>query len=146
MPTGNGSPKKTRVKRSLHLKIPIKAISTNKLYSGRKVRSYVYKNYRKQVLQFLDDNYSTPVSLTGNLVMELEVGFSSPLSDASNSVKGIEDCISEYYGFNDRQIVTIVIHKYIVDKGKEYTHIKLKKTRKIIDKRKAKRGAKKRNG
>lgn len=144
MPTGNGSPTKRTKKRSLDLKLPIKAISTNKLYAGRKHRSYIYKNYRKQVFQFLDDNYSFPVSLKGNLVLELEVGFSSPLNDASNSVKGIEDCIAEYYGFNDRQIVTIVIHKYLVDKGREYTHLKLKRTRKVIDKRIKKRGGSKR--
>jgi Holliday junction resolvase RusA-like endonuclease len=123
------------LKRSLDLKIPIKAISTNKLYGGKKVRSWYYKKYRKQIFQFLSDNYGDPVSLKGNLVMEMEVGFSSPLNDASNSIKGIEDCIAEYYVFNDRQIVTIRVDKFLVDKGAEYTHVKLKGTKKNIDRR-----------
>lgn len=122
-------------KRSLDLKIPIKAISTNKLYGGKKVRSWYYKKYRKEVFQFLKANYDDKVSLTGNLVLELEVGFSSPLNDASNSIKGIEDCIAEYYAFNDRQIVTIVVNKFLVNKGEEYTLVKLRKTRKNIDRR-----------
>lgn len=126
---------KRRKRRSLDLKIPIKAISTNKLYGGKKVRSWYYKKYRKQIFRFLDDNYRDEVSLTGNLTMELEVGFSSTLNDASNSIKGVEDCIAEYYKFNDRQIVSIKVDKYLVNKGKEYTLVKIKKTRKNIDRR-----------
>lgn len=122
-------------KRSLNLKIPIKAISTNKLYSGQKRRSYHYKKYRKEVFKFLKDNYNEGVCLKGNLKLEMEVGFSSPLSDLSNSIKGIEDCISAFYFFNDRQIVEIKMSKFRVDKGDEFVNLKIKQTRKDIDRR-----------
>ena len=128
MPRGNGNVRRKRMRRSLELRIPIKPISTNKLYSGRKVRSVYYRKYRKEIFQFLQDNAPDPVSLQGNLTLELEVGFSSPLSDLSNSLKGVEDCIAEFYKFNDRQVVSIVANKYLVNKGEEYTVIRIKKT------------------
>lgn len=135
MPTGNGSVRKIAKKRSLKLRIPIKAISTNKLYGGKKVRSWFYKKYRKEIFEYLGANYPDPVCLGGNLTLEMEVGFSSPLSDASNSIKGVEDCISEFYAFNDRQIVSIKVDKYLVNKGEEFTNIVVKKTKKNIDRR-----------
>ena len=139
MPKGNGNVRRGRKKRTLDLKIPIKAISTNKLYSGKKMRSWYYKKYRKEIFKFLQANYPDPVTLSGNLVLDMEVGFSSPLSDASNSIKGVEDCVSEFYNFNDRQIVRIVCEKYLVHKGDEYTHIRIRGTRKSYDKRRGKR-------
>jgi len=135
MPTGNGNVKKKRKKRSLDLKIPIKAISTNKLYGGKKTRSWYYRKYRKQIFQYLGEHCPDPVCLSGNLTLQMDVGFSSPLSDASNSIKGVEDCISEFYTFNDRQIVTIHVDKWLVNKGEEFTHIRIKKTKKNIDRR-----------
>lgn len=123
------------MRKTLDLKLPFKAFSTNDLYAGRKVRSYKYKNFRKAVLQYLEDNYEQKVDLKGNLALSLEIGYSSPLSDASNGIKGIEDVVSEYFKFNDRQIVTIVIDKYLVSKGSEYMHLKVKKTTRNIDRR-----------
>ena len=123
------------VRRSIDLKIPYPALSTNKMYGGRKHRSFHYKKYRKDVFKFLKDNYPDPVSLSGNLVMTMEVGFSSPLSDTSNAIKCTEDCLAEYFKFNDRQIVTIKITKCLVNKGSEYTKVKINKTKKDIDRR-----------
>lgn len=122
-------------RKRIAVELPIKAISTNKLYSGKKVRSWFYKKYRKEVFQFLDSNANFKADMTGNLVVDLEVGFSSPLSDCSNAIKGIEDCIAEYYGFNDRQVVSVHIDKYLVSKGYEYTKIIVRRTKKNIDRR-----------
>jgi hypothetical protein len=122
-------------RKTVNVKIPIKAISTNRLYAGVKRRSGVYKGYRAQVLKWLEENCPYTVDFPKNMVLTMEVGFSSPLSDASNAVKGIEDVVAEYFGFNDRQIVTVHIDKYLVDKGSEYTHIKLRSTNKNIDRR-----------
>lgn len=122
-------------KRSVSLQLPFKPFSTNKLYFGRKVRSTAYKNFRDEVLQFLSDNYDSNVSLDGNLVMSLEAGFSSPLADLSNCVKSIEDIVAEYFGFNDKKIVSIKMDKYLVNKGSEYMVLKINKTKKDIDRR-----------
>lgn len=131
------------MRKTIDLSLPFKAFSTNDLYQGRKVRSYKYKTFRKNVLTFLEENYEQRVDLKGNLSMSLEIGYSSPLSDASNGIKGIEDVVAEYFKFNDRQIVTILIEKYLVDKGKEYMRLKIRKTTKDIDKRTKKRRIKK---
>jgi len=123
------------IKRTLHLDIPFPALSTNKLYGGRKHRSFHYKKYRKDIFKFLKDNYPDPVNLKGNLVLTMEVGFSSSLSDLSNSVKGIEDCIASFYNFNDRQIISIRLEKYLVNKGDEYIKLKLRGSKRDIDRR-----------
>ena len=123
------------MKKSIQLALPFKAFSTNDLYAGRKVRSFKYKNFRKVVLDFLNKNYEQRVDLAGNLVLTLEIGYSSPLSDASNGIKGIEDVVSEYFKFNDKQIVTLHVDKFLVDKGQEYMTLKIVKTTKDIDRR-----------
>jgi Holliday junction resolvase RusA-like endonuclease len=124
------SPKKTR----FYVELPTKPISTNNLYRGKKVRSYDYKKYRAETFKFLGTR-EEEYDLTGNLYLELEVGYSSPLSDLSNGIKGLEDVLTEYLGFNDRQVVTLVMNKFLVDKGSEYTLVTLRKTRKLVDKR-----------
>lgn len=123
------------IRRSLSLEIPYPALSTNMMYSGRKVRSYYYKRFRKDIFKFLSVSYPDPVSLKGNLVLSMEVGFSSPLSDLSNAIKSTEDVLAEYFSFNDRMIVSIKMNKYLVNKGSEYMIIKINKTNKNIDRR-----------
>lgn len=135
MPRGNGEVKRARVKRSIEVFLPVKALSTNKLYSGRKVRSWHYKRFRKQVFKILDTYDKENLRLSGNLKLKLEVGFSSPLSDLSNAIKSVEDVIAEWIGFNDKQIVSIEMEKYLVNKGSEYMRVQLSKTNKNIDKR-----------
>lgn len=114
--------------------IPFAAISTNRLYTGRKRRSWQYEQYRKQVLEYLALNYN-PLPLEGNLELYMDVGFSSSLSDCSNSVKGIEDIVAEFNGFNDKKIIHMEVNKYLVDKGKEFVTIELKESEKDYDRR-----------
>jgi Holliday junction resolvase RusA-like endonuclease len=130
---GPGSPKKKR-KDSYSITIPIKALSVNKLYSGQKTRSWHYKKFRKKVFQLLNGSCKS-VDLSGNLQLTMEIGFSSPLSDLSNGIKGIEDLISEYLGINDRQVFVLHAEKYLVNKGDEYIQIRLHRLRKNFDRR-----------
>lgn len=132
MPKGNGSPRKHTRKQSIKLYLPVPALSTNKMYSGRKTRSWHYKKFRKQVFALLKDE-SKHVDLSGNLQLSMDVGFSSPLSDLSNAQKSIEDIIAEYFEFNDRQIVSIKLEKFLVNKGDEFMRIILKKSKRDID-------------
>lgn len=128
-----GSGKKTRRKQHVSVDLPVPALSTNKLYKGIKQRSHFYEIFRKKVLTYLEENYDNNVNLNGNLALSMEVGFSSPLSDLSNAIKGVEDVLCEYFGFNDRQIVYIEMSKKLVKKGSEYMKIHLKKSRRRID-------------
>ena len=123
----------------LKIHLPYKAISTNQLYSGHKNISAAYKKFKKEVGLYLLANYSKPVKLDGNLVLTMEVGFSSSLADCSNAIKGCEDSLAEHFGFNDKQIVTVHVDKFLVDRGLEYMSIKISKTKKNIDRR-SKRG------
>ena len=137
MPNGNGSPVRTRLKRRVDLRIDEPALSTNKLYSGRKRRSYHYKAFRKKVFNELHRQLNGHTyKLNGNLKLEMTVGFSSSLSDLSNSIKGIEDVLTEYLGFNDRQIVSIELNKVLVNKGDEFMDITIRKINRNIDLRK----------
>ena len=99
--------------RMLKIQLPYRAISTNKLYLGAKVVSPEYKRFKRDIGLYLVANYPKPVDLKGNLVMTLEVGLSSSLADGSNTVKGIEDSLAEHFKFNDKQIVTTHIEKYL---------------------------------
>lgn len=129
MPKGNGNIKRARKKTSIKIKLPVKALSTNKIYGGRKRRSYHYKNYRRLVLNMLKDYDKKVYDLDGNLCMTMDVGFSSPLSDLSNAIKATEDLIAEYFSFNDRFVVEIHMRKFLVHKGEEFIHIDLKRSR-----------------
>lgn len=131
--TGNGSPPR-RKKQNIDVVLHLPALSTNKLYAGVKRRSHHYKTYRKRVFKILNE-YDSNVNLKGNLSLYLEVGFSSPLSDLSNAIKGLEDLLCEYFRFDDRQIVHIEMNKFLVNKGEEYIKAQVKKSRKNIDRR-----------
>lgn len=135
MPAGNGSPVRTRVKRRVDVRIDCPALSTNKLFSGRKRRSYHYKDFRRKVFKILREELKDTYKLTGNLKLTMTVGFSSKLSDLSNSIKAIEDILCEYLNFDDRQIVVIELHKFIVPKGEEYMDITIHKVKRNIDMR-----------
>jgi len=129
MPKGNGSPRKIKKRTSIKIKLPVKALSVNQIYGGRKRRSYQYKNYRRLVLNLLKEYDKKIYNLDGNLNMTMDVGFSSPLSDLSNAIKAIEDIVAEYFSFNDRMIVEIHMRKFLVHKGDEFIQIDLKKSR-----------------
>ncbi len=129
MGKGNGNIRRVRKRTSVKIKLPVKALSTNKIYGGRKRRSYHYKNYRRLVLGLLKEYDKKIYNLDGNLSLTMDVGFSSPLSDLSNAIKATEDLIAEYFSFNDRFVVEIHMRKFLVHKGNEFINIDLKKSR-----------------
>ena len=127
--------KKSRAKRRVDLKIPYPALSTNKLFSGQKHRSHYYRKFRGKIFSWLEEESKDKYALTGNLRLVMIVGFSSSLSDLSNSVKAIEDILAEYFKFNDRQIVEMHLFKRLVHRGEEYMKISITKVNKNIDDR-----------
>ena len=135
---GNGSPKKRKSRKALSLYIPIKPLSTNKMYSGRKRRSIYYKQFSREVTKYLENVYDLRnLALAGKLRLKLEVGVSSPLMDASNCIKAIEDVLVKYCGtWDDRQIFSLNVEKYLVPKGAEYMKISITKLRGNRDLRK----------
>ena len=112
----------------IDIRLQVKALSTNKIYAGVKRRSYDYKNYRRKVFKLLEQ-YPPDVAMGGYLSMKMDCGFSSPLADLSNAIKATEDIIMEYYGLNDRHIVSINMRKYLVYKGDEFINVRIVKSR-----------------
>ena len=98
------------------VKIDIKPLSVNKAWQGRRFKTEVYKQYRKDVASML-----TAIKLPEPpYELNLEFGFSSKASDLDNPVKLFQDILSTKYGFNDNQIYRLVVEKRIVKKGEEY--------------------------
>lgn len=139
MPSGNGEPKRAKRRKTFKATIPVIALSVNKLYGGRRYRTRAYERYREEVFFFLREYDRDAYDLSGPLEMHLEVGFSSPLSDLSNSVKAIEDIISEYFEFNDKMVIDTVLRKYLVPKGEEYIKVLFKRCKREYDFRKKRR-------
>ena len=89
-------------------------------------------------MRYLDKHYDCRgLALTGNLKLTMEVGVSSKLMDASNCIKAIEDVIVKWCkSWDDRQVYSINVEKYIVSKGDEYINFSLTKLRSNRDRRK----------
>lgn len=103
------------------IKVELKALSSNDMYLGRKVKSYQYKTYERKMLSQLPDQ-EVP---EGELQLTIEVGLSSKLADLDNILKPFIDCLQLKYGFNDKWIYGLVAKKEIVKKGEEFITFKL---------------------
>lgn len=102
-------------------KVKVKALSVNKLYRGRRFRTPEYDTYEQEVMWQLP-----PAELIGeDLTLKLTVGLSNANADLSNTVKAIEDIAQKKYGFNDKHINHIEMHRDRVKKGFEYVDIEI---------------------
>ena len=105
------------------LKIPIKALSVNALYRGRRYRTEAYNKYEQEIWYMLP-NKNIP---QGKLAVKLEVGFSNKRADLDNVNKSFWDICQKKYSFNDSQIYKIEMEKKIVKKGEEYISFEINK-------------------
>lgn len=109
----------------------IKPMSVNKAWQGKRFKTPAYKQYEKAI------NYLLPASLPNlsskelqeckRLEVTLEYGFSSPLADIDNPTKLVIDIMQKKYGFNDRYIYDMHLHKVDVKKGEEYIKFQINK-------------------
>ena len=98
-------------------KIQIKPLSVNKAWKGRRFPSEEYKEYTQEVLMRLR---FIEVPKKTRLTLIIWSGVSSNSSDASNLIKLFEDILCKKFGHDDRWHYSVVVHKKIVPKGKEY--------------------------
>lgn len=105
----------------MHHTIPIKPLSVNQAWQGKRYKTDAYKQYEIDVLILL------PKIKVGNdpLSIELEFGFSNAASDIDNPVKPVLDIMQKKYGFNDKQVVEMRLIKKKVKKGSEYIRFKI---------------------
>jgi Holliday junction resolvase RusA-like endonuclease len=102
--------------------VPIKPLSVNEVWQGRRFKTPKYKQYEKDVLTLLPASLTVP---EGKLCLRLEFGFSSKASDFDNPVKPFTDILQKKYDFNDNRIKLAVIIVQNVKKGEEYINFSL---------------------
>lgn len=120
---GNGERRRNRKFSAISSYLPVKPLSVNKAYTGRKRRSVWLKAYSREVLSELPEG-SVPRNV--NLQLDITFGVSNRSNDADNLLKPLIDCLQEKYDFNDNQIFHIRVWKKLVKKGNEYVNWMLK--------------------
>jgi len=101
--------------------LPIKPLSINQAFQGRRYKNNTYLSYERAVMLMLP-KLKLPEP---PYILTLEFGFSSPLADLSNPIKLFEDILQKKYGFNDKEIFKIVATKVHTKKGKEFINFKI---------------------
>lgn len=101
--------------------IPIKALSVNCAWQGRRFKTPAYNFYIKEML------YRLPKLNIGKAPysVSIEFGLSSKLNDIDNGLKTFLDCLVKKYGFDDRDIYYLSVKKIITEKGKEFINFSI---------------------
>ena len=102
--------------------INAKPLSLNKAYRGRRFATKDLKKYKEEVMWQLP-KMKVP---QGKLEVEYIFGCSSKGSDGDNLIKAFQDCLAEFYGFNDNKIYRWIVEKVDVKKGKEFIKFEIK--------------------
>ena len=105
-----------------NLLIPIKPLSVNEAWKGRRFRSDAYNTYRMEMLLRLPPGKLPEPPYA----VEYEFGFSNPQADFDNPCKPLGDILQHKYGFNDKLIYEAHIRKVIVPKGHEYIKVHIR--------------------
>src|SRR3990167_9622560 len=99
----------------MHL-IPLKPLSVNKAYRGRRFATAELQQYKKDLFRLLP---KLKVG-KGKIGVRYVFGLSSKGADGDNAIKAFQDCLAEAYNFNDNKIYEWKISKDDVKKGNEY--------------------------
>ena len=99
------------------IQIHRKPMSVNEAWQGRRYKSKAYKNYEKEVMLLLPNEYKIPE--TGDLAIRIEAGLSKK-ADLDNVCKPILDILEKMYGCNDKRFMEITLVKKIIKKGEGY--------------------------
>lgn len=102
--------------------IKTKPLSVNE-YQGKNKRPDILKAYKVR-LSYLFPKINIP---TGDKELTVLVGFSSTSSDVDNVLKPFIDAMAEYYDFNDKTIIRIIVEKVTVPRGTEFIGFELGK-------------------
>lgn len=101
------------------MKIKIKPLSANELWTGRRFNTKAYTAYEKELFYQLP-----PLTLQKTpLFLGVEIGLSNKRADLDNCLKGLIDILQKKYNFNDNMIYMIRARKCNVERGEEYINI-----------------------
>ena len=105
----------------LPIRLPIKALSVNAAYRGRRFATPALTQYKRDIGLLLP-KITIP---DGKLFVSYVFGFSSKGSDIDNCVKATTDAIAEHFLFNDNRIYELHIRKVDVPKGAEFVEFSI---------------------
>jgi len=102
--------------------IPIKPLSVNQAWQGRRFKTDTYKSYARSVQITLPKGLKIP---DGRLRVTYRFYVSNPRADLDNPVKPLQDIVFKHYGVDDSRIFLIISEKIIVPKGLEKTEVEI---------------------
>ena len=98
------------------MRIPIKPLSVNTAWKGKRFKTPEYKAYEQEVMLYLRPK-EVP---DGEFCIVLEFGISYSGFDYDNGIKPFTDILQKKYGFNDSRIVKAFVTKTKTEKGNEF--------------------------
>jgi Holliday junction resolvase RusA-like endonuclease len=101
--------------------IPVKPLSLNHAYRGRRFETPELKAFKTEVMA----NLPNVVIPKGKLAVKYIFGVSSKNADGDNLIKCLQDALAVKYNFNDRQIYFWEVAKVDVKKGEEFIGIEM---------------------
>ena len=104
------------------IKIPVKPLSANMAFRGRRFKTAEYKIYEKLLMWTLP-KCEIP---EGKLEISATVGYSNPKADLDNFFKQFADILCKKYKFDDSRFYRINLTKDIVEIGREYIEFEIK--------------------
>lgn len=103
-------------------RLPIKPLSVNDAWKGRRYKTDKYRAYEMELLYRLPKIVIPPPPYE----VTYRFGFSSASSDNDNPVKLFQDILSKKYKFNDKLIKRTIIESDYVKKGQEFVEFSIK--------------------
>lgn len=107
----------------MKVNIPLKPLSVNIAWKGRRFKSDAYRYWTDEGLLLLKNQKELS---SEQLQLNVEFGFSSKGSDIDNPIKPLLDLITKKYGINDNRFYKLYVKKKIVKKGKEFIKFEIK--------------------
>jgi Holliday junction resolvase RusA-like endonuclease len=98
------------------LTIPIKPLSVNEAWQGKRYKTAKYKRYCQDIHMILPKNIELP---DGKFGIRVHFYFSNAASDWDNPIKTTQDAICSYYGLNDSNMYLGIVEKFLCNKGEE---------------------------
>ena len=95
--------------------IPIKPLTQNQAWKGRRYKSAAYKQYEKDVNLYLNTLQLPKVIPKEPFHLYLEFGTTKG-QDCSNSIKLFEDILCKHLGVNDNCVMSIFARKIVTKK------------------------------
>ena len=99
--------------------LPLKPISTNKIWSGKRWLSPSAKQFQRDCTRLLQVQRKRLRSKEGDMSIHFRFGLSRDM-DTSNCIKLLEDCIASVMGIDDMRFRGITATKEKVSKGAEF--------------------------